>query len=113
MAPAADLPALQKAGVCGNVVDGLVGGSPTRFPQRYAEATPASLLPLGIPQIVFLGAHDTNWTPGGEVYFSAAKAAGDPVSKVVANESGHFEMVIPTTTTWPMVLDAAKQLLAD
>lgn len=111
MAPAADLPALHEAGVCGNVIDGLLGGSPAEHPQRFEQATPASMLPLGVPQTVFLGAHDTNWSPGGEHYFKMATAAGDAVSKVIARESGHFEMVVPTTSTWPLVLKAVDGLL--
>lgn len=113
MAPAPDLPALHEAGVCGNVIDGLVGGSPAQFPNRYAQATPAALLPLGVRQTVLLGVHDTFWSPGGESYWRAAQAAGDAVAKVSAPESGHFEMIVPTSTTWPLVLKAAQELLTN
>ena len=44
---------------CGSsVVEALLGGTPTAVPARYAEGSPARLLPLGVPQVVVAGARD-------------------------------------------------------
>ena len=33
-------------------------GSPQEWPERYADASPAARLPLGIPQVLVLGSAD-------------------------------------------------------
>jgi hypothetical protein len=47
----------------------------------------------------------------GRRYFEAAKAAGDDVRAVEAPESGHFEMIDPDSTSWPLVVGALRDLL--
>ncbi len=111
LAPAPDLETLQQAGVCGNVVDKLMGGSPGAFPERYALGSPVDLVPIGVPQLLVIGAHDDNWGPGGRRYFAAAQAAHDQIRLIEAPQSGHFEMIDPDSTTWPLVLNAAYELL--
>jgi pimeloyl-ACP methyl ester carboxylesterase len=75
--------------------------------------SPMNLVPLGVPQILLLGQHDDNWAPLGRRYFEAAKAAGDDVRIVEAPESGHFEMIDPDSTTWPLVRGAVRELLLE
>ena len=65
----------------------------------------------GLPQIVVIGAFDGNWGPGGRSYLAAAKAAHDPIRLIEAPQSGHFEMIDPDSSTWPLVLHAAYELL--
>ncbi len=112
LAPAADLAFLHKEGVCGNVVDKLMGGSPQQFPQRYALGSATELVPIAIPQVIVVGAYDHSWRPVGLRYYHAAKAANDDVRLIEAPESGHFEMINPGSSTWPLVRDAAYALLA-
>ncbi len=112
LAPAAELEELHQKGVCGNVVDRLMGGSPGQFPDRYAVASPSRMSPLGVPQELIGGALDENWLAVGESYARKALAAGDPARWEVAAQSGHFEMVDPRSDVWPMVLRAARSLLA-
>jgi len=111
LAPAPDLANLSQTGVCENVVDKLMGGSPTEFPERYALGSPIELVPIGVPQLLVIGAYDDNWGPVGRRYFAAAEAANDQVRLIEATQSGHFEMIDPDSSTWPLVLDAAYQLL--
>ncbi len=111
LAPAPDLAYLHEQNVCDGVIDKLLGGSPDTQRERYEMASPMRLAPLGVPQILILGKHDTNWTPVGRRYFDAAKAAGDDVRVVEAPESGHFEMIDPDSTTWPLVAGALRDLL--
>jgi len=113
LAPAPDLAYLHQGAVCGSVIDKLLGGSPESQPDRYAMGSPMKLVPLGVPQILLLGQHDDNWAPVGRRYFDRAKAAGDDVRVVEAPESGHFEMIDPDSTTWPLVRDAMRELLLE
>jgi acetyl esterase/lipase len=113
LAPAPDLEALHEAGACGNVVDGLMGGSPVAVPERYAQASPMQLAPVPAPQTLVVGALDRAWGPAGRAYYRRALEVGDDeVTLVEAPESGHFEMIVPGTSTWPLVLEAYRELFA-
>jgi acetyl esterase/lipase len=112
LAPAPDLAFLHQQDVCGSVVDKLLGGSPEAQAERYAVASPMNLLPLKVPQVLLIGRYDGNWAPVGRRYFDRAKAAGDYVRLVEAPESGHFELIDPDSTTWPLVRDALHDLLS-
>jgi acetyl esterase/lipase len=111
LAPAPDLVYLHEQDTCGGVVDKLLGGSPEAQPERYRAASPMNLLPMGVPQILVLGRFDDSWAPIGRRYFEAAKEKRDDVRLVEAPESGHFEMIDPDSTTWPLVRDALRDLL--
>ena len=113
LAPAPDLEGLQASGVCDNVIDKLMGGSAADQPGRYASASPMQLAPIALPQVLVVGAHDERWGPIGRTYYARARAVGDTaVHLVEAPESGHFEMIAPATTTWPIVIDALRALFA-
>lgn len=113
LTPAPDLAGLHAQGVCGNVIDRLMGGSPARVPERYRDVTPAMLAPIGVPQVLIIGALDRSWGPAGRAYQPIAEAAGDTqVRFVEAPASGHFDVIAPTTTTWPLVMGALKGLFA-
>ena len=111
LAPADPLAKLYAEGTCDAAADGLMGGSPAMYPRRYRDGSPAEMVPLGVPQILVLGQHDDTWRPVGEAYYQVANQAADTIELRVAQESGHFEMIAPRSTTWPMVLDAARDLL--
>ncbi|MGB5345350.1 MAG: alpha/beta hydrolase [Woeseia sp.] len=113
LAPAADLGYLYEQEVCGHVIDQLMGGSPADVPDHYGWGNPMQLAPDGIPQILIIGKYDDFWAPPGRQYFEAAEKRGDVVRKIEATESGHFEMIDPDSSTWPLVLDAARDLLND
>lgn len=111
LAPAPDLEGLQAAGVCGNVIDSLLGGAPDAHPERYTAASPMRLAPLAVPQVLVVGGLDSRWAPVGRAYYEHAVAAGDHrVRLVEAAASGHFDMIAPTTATWPIVVDALDAL---
>ncbi len=111
LAPAPDLAMLHKKGVCDNVIDKLMGGSPEEFPDRYAIGSVTELVPVGLPQVVLIGSYDHFWREVGHRYYQRALAAKDKVRLIDAPESGHFEMIDPDSSTWPLVLDAAHELL--
>ena len=112
LAPAAALTQLHQQGTCDNVIDRLMDGSPAERPDRYAYVEPARMAPIGVSQILLMGVHDTVWTPFGEAYAMAAQSIGDTdIKRVMAPASGHFEMITPGTSTWPLVLDAVRAFL--
>lgn len=111
LAPAADLGYLHEQQVCGHVIDKLMGGSPAEVPERYSWGNPMQLSLDGVRQILILGQYDDAWSPTGLRYFAAAKKRGDEIRTIEATASGHFEMIAPDSSTWPLVLEAARDLL--
>lgn len=113
LAPAPDLEGLHAAGTCGNVIHGLMGGSPAQVPERYAAASMMRLAPPAVPQVAVIGALDASWGPVGRAWHArVADASGDLLRVLEAPASGHFEMIVPGTSTWPLVLDALAGLFA-
>jgi acetyl esterase/lipase len=99
--------------ICGaeNVIDKLMGGAPDDVKDRYAQGSPVELLPLGVRQVLIVGADDGVMPASArESYKAAAKKAGDTVEVLVV-PGGHFEVIAPTTTAWPTVRDKVLQLV--
>jgi len=113
LAPAADLEGVQASAECGGAAGKLMGGSPADHPERYAAASPMQLAPIAVPQVIVVGAQDDTWGPYGRSYVARARAAGDiSVEIVVAPQAGHFEVISPEATAWPVVIGALKSLFA-
>ena len=95
-----------------SVITSLLGGTPATVPERYAHASPITLLPFGVPQVLILGSHE-NFVPLplAEAYAQAAARAGDPVRLLVIPGAGHFEIASPRASTWPLVESAIRSLL--
>jgi acetyl esterase/lipase len=87
---------------CGEpVVTRLLGGSPAEVPERYAEASPAKLLPLDVRQVLITGAHDQVVPPAlAQRYEESARATGDDVTTIVVADAAHFEVIAPGSTAW-------------
>ena len=95
--------------VCGApVIVNLMGGTPEEQPQRYRDASPVEMLPLGVPQEVFAGRMFAAQMP---VYEEAAKRAGDTVHAVVMAQAGHFVFLDPGSAAWPEVVKSTRALL--
>lgn len=108
---AANIPGYE--GLCRDtVITALVGGTPTQVPERYAQASVAKLLPIGIPQVLLIGQYEEFVPrPIAETYVRAAKQAGDPVQLIVIPNVGHFEIASPRAETWPQVASVIRSLL--
>jgi len=79
----------------------LLGGGPDEHPDRYALASPAALLPLGVPQVLVHGADDRTVRPAlSEHYALRARAAGDAVELVVVPGAGHWAPIRPASAAW-------------
>jgi len=112
LAPAPELDALQAKQVCGGVVDKLMGGSPGDVPERYRFAMPSASLPLGIRQTLLVGKRDRDWGWVGEAYRDKARAAGESKLEFIeAPDAGHFEVIDPNSSTWPLVRQSVRALI--
>lgn len=111
LAPAPDLEYLYEQGTCGNAAGLLMGGSPEQFPERYAYGSVTNRIPQATPQVVVVGRYDETWRPVGVRYARAAAAQGATIDVIDAPEAGHFELIDPDSSTWPLVLGAARRLL--
>jgi hypothetical protein len=95
-----DLEESLNLGVCSGTAAKLLQGSPAEVPNRYAEASPRSLLPIGVSQVLVHGTADS-LVPFvmSEHYSNAAKA-------------DHFDVITPSSPKWPTVMksivDAAR-----
>jgi acetyl esterase/lipase len=111
LAPASDLAVLHSRGSYDHVVERLIGGSPEARPERYDAAMPSRLLPLGIPQRLVVGRHDTDWGEFSRTYLASARERRDgQVELRILEDAGHFEVINPASNAWPAVLEAAAAL---
>lgn len=95
-----------------NVTEDFLGGTPTSVPERYAAASPAALLPLGVPQALIHGTADEDVPYEISAgYSEAARAAGDDVALLTLPGAGHFALVDPATPEWGAARAAALRLL--
>ena len=100
------------AKICGsNVIEQLMGGSPTAVADRYAQGSPMELLPLGTKQVLIVGANDPVMpAPMRESYAGIASTKGEAV-EVIEVPGSHFEIIAPTSAAWPTVRDKIAALL--
>jgi acetyl esterase/lipase len=88
-------------GLGGGAVGALLGGGPTEVSSRYASASPADLLPLGVPQRLFHGALDSIVPLAlSEAYVAHAKERGDTAVLSAPSGVGHFEPIDPSSGIW-------------
>ena len=108
-----DLAAAVAQEVCGSAVSELIGGLPSTRADRYANASPAALTPLGVPHVHIHGRED-NIVPLAlvEQYAVAAGQAGDKVTLEVLSGAGHFELVDARTAAGQRVVDVCVRLTA-
>jgi acetyl esterase/lipase len=101
-----DLGEAERLALSKGVVRELLDGTPEEVPERYAAASPAELLPLGVPQLLVHGGRDDIVPPSiSRDYAEHARAAGDDVELVVEPCSGHFEHLDPTSDAWRAIRD--------
>lgn len=97
--------------ICLGACQQLVGGLPSEVPDRYKQASPRELLPLGVPQWHLSGIED-EIVPTSYIkeYVKVAKRY-DPVRLDVLPNAGHFELIYPNTSTWSKVRHAIRELV--
>jgi acetyl esterase/lipase len=113
LAGVVDLARAHALGLSADATGDLLGGSPEAVPERYAAASPAALLPLGVPQLLVHGTVDDSVPFAlSEGYLEAARAAGDGATLLSLPGTGHFEVVDPLSAVWPAILAAIEGLVA-
>jgi acetyl esterase/lipase len=83
------------------IVTQYLGGSPDEVPDRYASSSPMQLLPMKVPQRVLHGTKD-NVVPfelSREFALASRNATLVPIEG-----AGHFELIDPRSSAWPIVL---------
>jgi acetyl esterase/lipase len=91
---------------------GLLGGEPGALPERYAAASPAALVPLGVPQLLVHGGLDDVVPPGQSTsYAAAARAAGDVVQLLELPDADHFDVIDAAGPAWAAVVDWLEGLV--
>lgn len=111
LAPVSDLVACHAQWLDNGAAETLIGGGPERYPDRYALADPASLIPLGVPVHIVHGARDDRVPVSmSRDYAGRATAAGDEVVLEELPGCGHFELIDPVSSAWPVVLGAFRAM---
>ncbi len=88
------------------VVRRLLGGTPEQKPERYAGASPAARLPLGVPVLLTHGGRDDIVPPRMSREFAErARAAGDECELLVLEQEDHFGHVDPGNPLWGAVIE--------
>jgi pimeloyl-ACP methyl ester carboxylesterase len=83
------------------VVKRLLGGTPEEVPERYAAASPAARLPLGVPALLTHGGKDETVPLAMSEAFH--RAAGCDL--FVAPEEDHYGHLDPGNVLWRAVID--------
>ncbi|MBY8849584.1 prolyl oligopeptidase family serine peptidase [Saccharothrix sp. MB29] len=84
----------------------LLGGTPDEVPDRYADASPTALLPIGKPVVLVHGDADED-VPFEQ---SAAFARASGAELVALPGVGHMDVVTVGTPAWEACRDAALRL---
>lgn len=105
LAAVSDLARCYELGLGQRAADALMGGGPSQFPDRYAAADPARLIPVGLPVRLVHGTADDRVPHEMSVeYASRARAVGDDqVECSLLPDAGHFDVIDPLSAIWPTV----------
>lgn len=106
-----DLAAAASLKVCDDAIEALIGATVAQRKERYADASPAALTPLGVPHLHIHGRRD-EIVPLALVkqYVAAAVQAGDRATLEVMPDAGHFELVDARTAAGRRVVQACLGL---
>lgn len=96
----------------GAVID-LLESSFDEASERYSDASPAALLPLGIPQVLLHGTTDESVPLQMSLEYTAkATDANDEITFIELEGVDHFALIDPTSEAWSITLEELKKLLA-
>jgi acetyl esterase/lipase len=100
------------SGSCNQAVPLLLGGTPDEMPERYRQASPIELMPLGVPQRLLHGELDAHVpVEQSRVFAARARSLGDDAELVVSPEAAHFDVIAPWSAAWPAVERTILELL--
>lgn len=95
----------QARGLDPSAVDEFLGGPPEQLTERLRAASPRSLVPLGVRQVLVHGEADDIVPPAMSArYADAAREAGDEVELVLLPGVDHFDVIDPGHPAWHEVV---------
>jgi 3-dehydroquinate dehydratase type II len=101
LAPVADLAEAHRRGLGNDAVEAFLRRRPDDGSGRYASASPAALLPIGVTQVLIHGDGDGDVPVDmSEAYAGAAADAGDSIVYHELSGVGHCEILDPTAEAW-------------
>jgi acetyl esterase/lipase len=107
-----DLAESHRQNLGAGAVAGFLGGGPDEVPDRYALASPAELLPIGVPQVLIHGDEDEHVPLAiSQIYAAAARAAGDDVRLREFPGLNHFAVIDPKSEAWAIAAGELAGLL--
>ncbi len=113
LAAIVDLEGAFSSGAGRGAVAELLHGSPKELPERYAQASPLSLLPLGVDQLIVHGSADEVLpVEMARTYCQAAAAAGDSVQYSELSGAGHMDSLDPTCAAHRVLCQWLDQCLS-
>ena len=111
LAGVVDLEMAWRLHLSNGAVVGLLGGSFTDVPERYTAASPAAMLPLGVPQVLIHGTNDDSVPlQVSQAYINAARAVNDPVTYIELEGVDHFDMIDPHSHAWAITMNELQKL---
>jgi acetyl esterase/lipase len=113
LAGVVDLRRAAALGLGAGAVPTLLGGDPGSYPDRYAIASPAALLPLGVGQALIHGRDDETVPCSlSEDYCTAALAAGDTdVTFLAPPAVDHMAIIDPHSPAWTPLRDTLHRFM--
>jgi acetyl esterase/lipase len=100
-AAVSDLEWAAAQGVCGGMVERLLGGRPGRVPGAYRAASPTARLPLRVPTLLVHGDRDD--TVPVDMSREFAAASGCELAELAGD--GHYEHIETGTRAWATVVE--------
>jgi acetyl esterase/lipase len=78
----------------------------------YTQLSPIELLPFRVPSLIVQGDADPIIpTPMATEFVEAARKKGDATQLMLMEKAGHFELVDPQSSVWPLVRREVVRLL--
>jgi acetyl esterase/lipase len=112
LAGVVDLEMAWKLNLSNGAVVELLGGSFTDVPERYLAASPAAMLPLGVPQVLIHGTRDDSVPlEVSQAYAKAARAVNDTVTFIVLDRVDHFDVIDPHSKAWAITIKELQKLV--
>ncbi len=112
LAGAVDLEQVAQLHLGNNAVIELLGCTPDQVPERYATASPAALLPLGVPQVLVHGTSDDRVPfEVSQSYAHKATQAGDQATLLELPGADHFVVIDPSSKAWALTIEEVQELL--
>ena len=90
----------------------LLGGTIDSVPERYVVASPAAMLPLGVPQVLIHGTNDDSVPiQVSQAYAKAARSLHDPITYLELVGIDHFDVIDPHSHAWAIIINELQKLV--